>query len=86
MNAEQLLLIAREFCQAYRVRVINFAALAAAAAASTAAVEGIAVHSSRSAAAESLETVLRAVPALSGKNEEFARFCAEVYLSVAEVM
>ncbi|HIX79460.1 MAG TPA: cell filamentation protein Fic [Candidatus Corynebacterium faecipullorum] len=86
MNAEQLLLIAREFCQAYRVRVINFAALAAAAAASTATVEGIAVHGSRSAAAESLETVLRAVPALSGKNEEFARFCAEVYLSVAEVM
>ncbi|ACP31607.1 hypothetical protein [Corynebacterium aurimucosum] len=86
MNAEQLLLIARDFCQAYRVRVINFAALTAAAAASTATVEGIAVHGNRSAAAESLETVLRAVPALSGKNEEFARFCAEVYLSVAEVM
>lgn len=86
MSAEQLLLVAREFCQTYRVRVINFAALAAAAAASTATVEGIAVHGSRSAAAESLETVLRAVPALSGKNEEFARFCTEVYLSVAEVM
>ncbi|GAA1472625.1 hypothetical protein GCM10009604_12030 [Corynebacterium aurimucosum] len=86
MSAEQLLLAAREFCQTYRVRVINFAALAAAAAASTATVEGIAVHGSRSAAAESLETVLRAVPALSGKNEEFARFCTEVYLSVAEVM
>ena len=86
MSAEQLLLVAREFCQAYRVRVINFAALAAAAAASTATIEGISVHGSRSAGAESLETVLRAVPALSGKNEEFARFCAEVYLSVAEVM
>lgn len=86
MSSEQLLLVAREFCQAYRVRVINFAALAAAAAASTATVEGIAVHASRSAAAESLETVLSAVPALSGKNEDFARFCAEVYLSVAEVM
>lgn len=86
MSAEQLLLVAREFCQTYRVRVINFAALAAAAAASTATVEGIAVHGSRSAAAESLETVLRAVPALNGKNEEFARFCTEVYLSVAEVM
>ena len=86
MNVEQLLLIAREFCQAYRVRVTDFAALAAAAAASTATVEGIAVHGSRTAAAEALETVLRAVPALSGKNEQFARFCAEVYLSVAEVM
>ncbi|OFN77101.1 MULTISPECIES: cell filamentation protein Fic [unclassified Corynebacterium] len=86
MNIEQLLLIAREFCQAHRVRVTDFAALAAAAAASTATVEGIAVHGSRTAAAESLEKILRAVPALSGKNEEFARFCAEVYLSVAEVM
>ena len=86
MNVEQLLLVAREFCQAHRVRVTDFAALAAAAAASTATVEGIAVHGSRTAAAEALETVLRSVPALSGKNEEFARFCAEVYLSVAEVM
>ena len=86
MNIEQLLLIAREFCQAHRVRVTDFAALAAAAAASTATVEGIAVHGSRTAAAESLEKILRAVPALSGKNEEFARFCAAVYLSVAEVM
>lgn len=86
MSVEQLLLVTREFCQTYRVRVINFAALAAAAAASTATVEGIAVHGNHTAAAQSLETVLRAVPALSGKNEEFARFCAEVYLSVAEVM
>lgn len=86
MNVEQLLLVAREFCRAHRVRINNFAALAAAATASTATIEGIAVHGSRDAGAESLETVLRAVPALSGKNEEFARFCAEVYLSVAEVM
>lgn len=86
MSVEQLVVIAREFCRVYRVRITDFAALAAAAAASTASIEGIAVHSSRTAAAHSLETVLRSVPALSGKNEEFARLCAQVYLSVAEVM
>ncbi|WP_412099767.1 cell filamentation protein Fic [Corynebacterium aurimucosum] len=86
MSVEQLLLVAREFSQTYRVRISDFAALTAAAAASTATIEGISVHGSRVAAAESLETVLRAVPALSGKNEEFARLCAKVYLSVAEVM
>ncbi|MEO5305475.1 cell filamentation protein Fic [Corynebacterium sp. c25Ua_47] len=68
------------------MRITNFAALAAAASASTATIEGIAVHGSRATAAQSLETVLRSVPALSGKNEEFARLCAQVYLSVAEVM
>ena len=86
MNVEQLVVIAREFCRVYRVRITNFAVLAAAAAASTASIEGIAVHGSRAAAAHSLETVLRSVPALNGKNEEFARLCAQVYLSVAEVM
>ena len=86
MNVEQLVVVAREFCRVYRVRITDFAALAAAAAASTASVEGIAVHGSLAAAAHSLETVLRSVPALSGKNEEFARLCAQVYLSVAEVM
>lgn len=86
MSVEHLVLIAREFCRVYRVRIVSFAALAAAAGASTATVEGIRVHGSHQDAARSLETVLRAVPALSGKNEEFAHFCAEVYRSVAEVM
>ena len=86
MSVEQLVLVAREFCRVYRVRILDFAALAAAAAASTASIEGIAVHGNRHEAARALESVLKAVPALSGKNEEFAGFCAQVYLSVAEVM
>ena len=86
MNIEHLVLIARQFCHIYRVRIVSFAALAAAAGASTASVEGIPVHGTRQESAAALETVLRAVPALSTKNEEFARFCAQVYLSVAEVM
>ncbi len=30
MNVEQLVVVAREFCRVYRVRITNFAALAAA--------------------------------------------------------
>ena len=86
MSVEHLVLIAREFCRAHHVRIVSFAALAAAAGASTAMVEGIRVHGSHEDAARSVETVLRAVPALSGKNEEFARFCAQIYRSVTEVM
>ncbi|WP_295804892.1 cell filamentation protein Fic [uncultured Corynebacterium sp.] len=86
MSIEHLVLIAREFCRTYRVRIVSFAALAAAAGASTASVEGIPVHGTRQESAAALETVLRAFPALNAENEEFARFCAQVYLSVAEVM
>ncbi|MDO5032182.1 cell filamentation protein Fic [Corynebacterium sp.] len=86
MTAEQLLLIAREFCARYQVRVTNFSALAAAAAASTASFEGIPVHDSPRQAARALAQVLRGVKALSARNEEFAVFCARVYLSVTEVM
>lgn len=86
MSVEHLILIAREFCRTYRVRIVSFAALAAAAGASIASVEGIPVHGTRQESAAALENVLRAVPALNAKNEEFAHFCAQVYLSVAEVM
>lgn len=86
MSVEHLVLIAREFCRLYRVRIVSFAALAAAAGASAASVEGIPVHGTRQESAAALENVLRAVPALNAKNEEFAHFCAQVYLSVAEVM
>ena len=85
MSTEQLYLLAREFCARFNVRVTNFAALAAAAAASTAKVEGIAIHDSHRDAARALAEVLARVPALSGYNAEFAKFTVRVYLSVKEV-
>lgn len=83
MTGEQLLLIAREFCARHRVTVTDFAALVAAASASTARIEGIAVHADAQAQAESLRRVLEAVPALSGRNREFAQLCAQVHVTLA---
>ena len=80
MTTEQLYLLAREFCARF-----NFATLAAAAAASTAKVEGIAIHDNHRDAARAMAEVLARVPALNGYNAEFAKFSARVYLSVKEV-
>ena len=85
MSTEHLCLLAKEFCASFKVRITNFAALAAAAAASTAKLEGIAIHDSHRDAAGSMAEVLARVPALSGHNAEFAKFSARVYLSVKEV-
>lgn len=84
LTPEQLLLIADEFCAVHRVRVRNFAALAAAAAVPGARLHGVAVFDSTAAAGQALgETVVSLVP-LSGKNEEFARVCGEVYRRFAD--
>ena len=85
MSTEQLYLLAQEFCVHFHVHITNFAALAAAAAASTAKVEGIAIHDSHRDAARAMAEVLARVPALSGYNAEFAKFTVRVYLSVKEV-
>ncbi|QPK79175.1 cell filamentation protein Fic [Corynebacterium lizhenjunii] len=84
MTAEQLLLLAHEFCITHRTTVNNYAALVAGASASTARIEGIAIHANAQEAALALEECLRAFPALSGRNQEFAAFCAEVFLHVAQ--
>lgn len=79
MTPEQLLIIAREFCAHHRgVRIINFAALCAAAAASTARIEGISVHGDTAQAAECLESTLLNLAPLSSANAEFARVCSLV--------
>ncbi len=65
MTTEQLYLLAREFCARLNVRITNFAALAAAAAASTAKVEGIAIHDNHRDAARAMAEVLARVPALT---------------------
>ena len=44
MSPEQLYLLAQEFCARFNLRIINYSALVSAAAASTARLEGIAIH------------------------------------------
>ena len=83
ITAEQLVLIAQELAEVYPIRIINFAALCAAAAAASARIDGIAVHANPAAAATALRHQLQAVPALSGANREFAQLCAAVYLKRA---
>ena len=84
LTPEQLLLIADEFCAVHRVRVRNFAALAAAAAVPGARLHGVAVFDSPDAAGRALEeTVVKLAP-LNDKNEEFARVCGEVYRRFAD--
>ncbi|MGX1739004.1 cell filamentation protein Fic [Corynebacterium flavescens] len=84
LSPEQLLLIAREFCAVYNVRISNFSALVAASAAANARIEGLPVHGSPRAAAHALGEVLRKVEALSGHNREFAALCERVFLALAQ--
>ncbi|MEX3507581.1 cell filamentation protein Fic [Corynebacterium sp. LK2590] len=85
MSPEQLLLVAREYQRLHSAaRVSNFAALAAASAAAHAHIDGIAVHASDLTAARALRTCLRAFPALSTGNEDFAELSARVFLRARE--
>lgn len=81
MSAEELLVIAREFCAVAGARITNFAALCAASAAAGARIDGIAVHASPRAAADALAGALTAYPALSGANGQFAALCAAIYVA-----
>lgn len=84
MSPEQLLIIAREFCKHHRVRIVRFDALVAGAAATGAKIDGIPVHAGPSAAARALARTLEVLEPLSGRNKEFAKVCAEIYLSVTD--
>lgn len=84
LSPEQLLLIAREFCTRYNVRITDFSALVAASAAADAHIQGLPVHDSPRAAAHALAEVLRKVGALSGHNPQFAALCGRVYLEMAD--
>ena len=57
MSAEQLYLLAQEFCARFNLRIINYSALVAAAAASTARLEGIAIHGDEQQAAQALSLI-----------------------------
>lgn len=81
MSAEQLYLLAQEFCARFQLRIINYSALVAAAAASTARLEGIAIHGNEQQAAKAMAEVLEKVPALNAGNQTFAQYCARVYMT-----
>ena len=81
MSAEQLYLLAQEFCARFQLRIINYSALVAAAAASSARLEGIAIHGNEQQAAKAMAEVLEKVPALNAGNQTFAQYCARVYIA-----
>lgn len=85
MRSEQLLIVAQRFCEASRVRIINYSALVAAAAAAHARIDGIAVHDNPQQEAASMYAVLMKVGALSDHNKEFAQICAQIHLTVTDV-
>lgn len=78
MTAEQLVLVAREFCARRRVRIVNYSAFVAAAAVVNAKIDGIAVHGSAREKLQALEVTITALKPLSADNEKFARLCCEV--------
>lgn len=84
LSPEQLLLIAREFCTRYNVRITDFSVLVAASAAADAHIQGLPVHNNPRAAARTLSEVLRTLGALSGRNPQFAALCGRVYLEMAD--
>ncbi|MDY3127769.1 MAG: cell filamentation protein Fic [Corynebacterium sp.] len=85
MTAEQLVDIAKLFCMEHKVRITNYAALAAAATAASARIDGIAVHATVEQSARALGTTLQRLEPLSAKNREFALTCMEIFLRVTNV-
>ena len=84
MRAEQLLIVAQRFCEVHRVRISNYSALVAAAAAAHALIDGIRIHDNPRQEAASLYEILTKVEALRGHNKEFATICAKIHLAVAD--
>lgn len=84
MTPEQLLIVAREFCQHHRVRIVRFDALVAAAAAAGAKMDGIPVHASPRESAGAMVRALTLLAPLNDLNKEFAQVCGQIYLSVTE--
>ncbi|WP_293767748.1 cell filamentation protein Fic [uncultured Corynebacterium sp.] len=82
MTPEQLLLIAREFCRRYGATVTDYAALVAAASASTAKIDGISAHASRAQAAAALRRVLEGTPPVSKHGDFFALTCERVFVAL----
>lgn len=82
LSAENLLAIADEVCAEHGVVVRDFAALAAAAAVSTARFHGVRVFGSSEAMAGKVSEMIRALKPLSGRNETFAAVTQRVLLEI----
>lgn len=80
LTPEQLLLIADEVCAAHGETVRDFAALAAAAAVSTAGFHGVRVHASPVAMADKVATTITTLMPLSGRNRQFAETTRRILL------
>lgn len=88
MTGEQLVIVAQEFChkRGGSVRIINYAALVAAAAAANARVDGIPVHATAQDATRALVATLTKLEPLSDENSEFAKICGQIYRTVTDGM
>ncbi|WP_303093435.1 TetR family transcriptional regulator [Corynebacterium sp.] len=83
-SPHQLLHIADVFCTDYHVDVVDYAALCACAAVTSASIAGVRVHKTSHAAEESLKKSIMKLQPLSGKNDSFALFAASVYRTFGE--
>lgn len=84
LTPEQLLAVADEFCPAFSVQVRSFSCLVACASVPGARVHGIPVFDSIEPASRALENAIVRLEPLTGANERFARFAADVYRQWAE--
>ena len=82
LSAEQMLLIADEVCAAHGEQVRDFAALAAAAAVSSASFHGVRVDDSPVVMAERVAATLTALKPLSGRNGQLAAVTRRILLHV----
>lgn len=80
LTPEQLLLIADEVCTAHGETVRDFAAIAAAAAVSTAGFHGVRVHYSPAMMADEVAATITTLRPLSGRNHQLAAATRRILL------
>lgn len=79
LSPEQVLLIADEFCEQYRVNVIDFAAIFAATSITGGQIAGVTLFQNVNSARQGLERTIIALTPLSDRNREFATVVGEVF-------
>ncbi len=85
LSPEQLLLIADAFCAQFQVDIVDFSALYAAAAVTTASFHGIRVHPNVTNISHSLAHTIQILKPLSDRNDAFARFASAVFESYVQI-
>ncbi|RSZ61924.1 TetR family transcriptional regulator [Corynebacterium hylobatis] len=83
LAAEQLLLIADQFCRTHQVQIRDFSGLVAAAAVPGARIDGVPVHGDPYAAGEALAVAVTRLEPLSKLNKEFGAACRDIYHRLA---